>query len=895
VTRLWSRLLSRWLSGPGRRALQETAADCEFEVRAATTARGQAVRLAFGALAILRAVIAALMTLEMPRREGAMDRLSHDLVYAWRRLRRTPGFTAIAVLTLALGVGANTALFSLVNGLLLKSIPVPNLPRIVALTEVDQPGARLLFGLNEDEYRAIEQSHLAAIETLCVSNPLIGALSGAGQTDVVSGELVSGHYFEVLGLVPRAGRLLLPSDDDAADAGTPVVISERLWRGWFGSDPSAVGQVVRMASFPLTIVGVAPEAFRGTWLPTLQAADLWAPVTAASHLYTVNGPSSPTGSRAPSGRTFALLRPGVPVAQVDAAVATIGRRLPQSNRDVGLTAVPAQREILFDDYEKTGLLLGSAVLGLSGLVFLIACANLTSLLLARGAARTGEMAIRIATGASRGRVFRLLLTETFLLITLAGLVGLMLAFAGTWLMNAVPVPALNGIVLRFDPSPDLHVFGYAFVIALLAALAVGVLPAWRAARTQPLGVLASSGADGGATMRGHGLRTLLVASQVAMSVVLLLGAGLYLRSASKSVQFNPGYDISTGAMASVNMAMHKYDEAQGRRLLGRLLEAARQIPGVESAALTSAVPAASERAFTNYLLSEGQPLKLSNGFAHGWPALIARVSPGFFRTLRLPLRRGRDFTDGDRAGAPGVVIISEGTGAKLWPGSDPIGRRLSMDKNGPLLEVVGVAADTATDLQGETRFPFLYVPVEQNYSGRMSIIVRTASQPAAMVGPLRQALRAVDQDLAVFDARTVADTVGLLLMPIRVTALVLGIIGALGLSIAVLGLYGVMAYLVSQRTREFGIRQALGASGAQIYTGVMRQGLRMLVLGVVPGVVVAFIGAGFLKHILYGIPPHDLQTFVAVPSALVLVGLVAAFVPARRAAHVEPNIALRHL
>jgi putative ABC transport system permease protein len=843
----------------------------------------------------VRAVAAALGTFDGPFREGTMDRLRDDLVYAWRRLRRTPGFTIVAVLTLAAGIGANTALFSLVNGLLLKSIPVPRLDRLAALTY--NSSSVTGFFLDKDEYRALVDSHLEGIEKVFVSNSLFGALTGAGQAEVVSGELVSGDYFEGLGLAPRAGRLLQPSDDLAADAGTPVVISERLWRRWLGSNPSAIGQVVRMAGYPLTIVGVAPDAFRGTWLPTMNAADVWVPVTATEHVETMQGTVSPTETHEPSGRTFVLRRAGVTLPQLSAEVAGVMEHgahpgsPPQS-----LRAVPAERAILFDEFARPGLLVGSAVLALSGLVLLIACSNLTNLLLARGAARTGEMAIRIAIGASRGRVFRLLLTETFLLVTLAGFVGLALAFAGTWVMTAVPLPAVDGIVIRFDPWPDLRVFGYAFGLAVVAALAVGVLPAARAAGTEPLRILGSGGASAGATRRGHRLRTWLVASQVAMSIVLLLGAGLYTRSAFKSLRFNPGYDISSGAMASVDMALHKFDEVRGRRLLGQLLDAARQMPGVQSAVLTSGLPATSRSGSTSYLLGEGQPpARIFYGQPFGWSAGCARVSPGFFQTLRIPLRRGRDFTDRDTRDTPGVVIVSEQAGTKLWPGQNPMGRRLMIDKDGPLLEVVGVAANTATDLQGGTAFPFVYVPLEQHYSGRMSIIVRSTSDPAAMVQPLRQALRAVDQDLAVFDEGTVSDRFGVMLTPIRVTAIVLGALGALGFGIAVLGLYGVMAYVVSQRTREFGIRKALGASAPQLYSVVLGQGFRMLVFGVVPGLVMAFIGAGYLRHLLYGIEPHDPTTFVAVPVALVLVGLAAAYVPARRAAHVDPNTALRDL
>jgi predicted permease len=816
-----------------------------------------------------------------------MDQFTHDLAYAGRRLWRAPGFTFVAVLTLALGIGANTALFSLINGLLFRSLPVPNLDRIVALSDVERSTGRIFNSVSGDALRAIADTGASPFEQLALRDPLIAAVSNAQQAERVTGELVSGNYFQTVGVMPLAGRLLQPADDRESGSDTPVVISERLWRRWFNANPAAIGQTMTLAGYPLVIVGVSPDTFKGTWIPTLMAADVWLPVRVSDQVVTVQRTAG-MPVRTAHG-VLATLRSGVSMAQADAAAGAIGRQVSSGDsHGLSLAVLPGRRAIMPQEFDQYGALLGSALVGLSGLVFLIACANLTNLFLARGVARSGEMAVRMAIGASRERIFRLFLTETVLVTVLAGAAGLVLAFATTYLMTTIPLPALDGIVIRFDPSPDLHVFGYALLIALVAGLAVGIVPARQAARTEPLRVLAAGGA-GGATTRGRRLRTRLVASQVAMSVVLLVGAGLYVRSALAALHFDPGYEMSAGAMASVDFSLHKIDEVRGRAVLSRMLEAARRLPGVERAALASALPAAGPSRYAS-LLPEGQ---VSAGRADVY-AGSAQVSPGFFQTVGIPIRRGRDFADTDGPGAPPVIIVSERVAKRFWPGQDPIGRRLGVGSERGLFEIIGVAADTATSLTG-TSTAYVYRPVAQSYSPKMSVVIRAPGRPATLLEPLRQALRAVDSDVAVFDVRTVADSVGLLLVPIRLTALVLGTLGVLAFGIAVIGVYGVMAFVVSQRTREFGVHKALGASESQIHAMVLRQGFRMLIRGVLPGLVLALIGAGFLQHILYGVQPRDPLTFVVIPLVLLTTGLAACYLPARRAARVDPNVALRDL
>jgi predicted permease len=820
------------------------------------------------------------------RRVRLMDDLLRDVRYGARVLWREPGFALVAILTLALGIGANTAIFSVVNGLLLRSVYAPNIERIVAVAETRRSRSQPVFSLTPDETSAIEASHLAAIDRLFFTAPypLRGALSSASDVNVVMCELVSGGYFDALGVRPRAGRLLTSADDQGA-AGTAIVISERLWRRAFGASPSAIGSIARMSGSPLTIVGVVPERFRGTWLPTMTATDVWVPLTAEGRLRPSLTRSAPASS---SRRTFARLRVGAHASGVDAAISTIGRALHSGQPAQGLAVFPAQRAIL-DYLFSLGRPIGGVAVALSGLVFLIACANLTNLLLARTMSRAGEMAVRIAAGAGRARIFRLLLTEVTLVAAIGGVMGLLLAQAITRVIAILRLPDVEGLAIQVDPTPDLHVFGYAFLIALAAALVVGVLPAWHAARTDPLRLLATGGA-GASTMRGRRLRTTLVAAQVTMSVVLLLLAGLFVRSWQSGGRFERTEGASWRAsMASVDMGLQHRDEEHGRALQHRLLEAAARIPGVERAALASALPTMASRAAR--LLRDDQP---SDSFRGGTLAFYTQVSPGFFETMRIPLRRGRDFSVGDTVGAPAVGIVSESAARTIWPGGDPIGRWFSIRANGPLIEVVGVVADVPVFFRRGTGDVLVYLPADQDYSAAMSVIVATAD-PAGVLDPLRRALRAVDPDLAVFDVETVEGAIDASRAPMRVVSMVLLSLGILGFAIAILGLYGVMAFFVSQRTREFGIRRALGASGAMIYSVVVRSGLSMLLAGVILGAFLTVIASGLLRRVLYGVDPLDVVTFTAVPAALVVAGLAACFLAARRAVRVDPNVALRDL
>jgi predicted permease len=819
-----------------------------------------------------------------------MDRLGQDLAYSWRRLRRAPGFTIASVLILALGIGANTSLFSLVNSLLFKSIPISNLDRIVTLTDVEPKTGRIYNGIDDEDRRAIQSGLPSMFDGFVTSGPLRGVVAGGGFAEVMLSELVSGPYFDTFGVrSARLGRLLGPGDDVESGGAVPVVISERLWRRWFQMQPSAIGSQLRMAGQTLVIVGVAPESFKGTWLPTMLAIDAWVPDRAGARVR----PESPRPSGAREAhRVFATLRDGHSIDSANTAVRTLGRNLYAAERKLELAVLPGRQGIMIQDFDRYGRLLGGALLGFSGLVFFIACANLTNLLLARGTGRAAEAAVRAALGASRWRISQLFMTETWLLMTLAGVAGVALTMVTAWIMSLVELPQIEGFVITFDPMPDWRVFLYAMAITSIAAVAIGLVPCRNAGRTPPARVL-GGGLTMGATGRGRFARTALVACQVGGSIVLLIGGGLYLRSAVKAATFDPGFETSRAMIASVDFDLHRFGESQGRRALERMMDAARRVPGVTHVAEANTIPVGGTTPrFTLYDESETASVY----------AICADVSPQFFDTLRIPVRDGRNFAETDRLGAPPVAIVSERTAARLWPGANPVGRRMiarsyvGQVETSMTLEVAGVVADTATSLRTDRAAqPYCYRSAAQHYNARTSILVRTTGNPAAAIEPFRRALQQTAPDVALLNLMTVEERVGALLLPIRITAVVLGSLSVIGFAIALLGLYGVMSYVVAQRTREFGVHKALGASERQIHGMVVRQGVRMLAFGVVPGLVLAFIGAGFLQYIVYGIQARDPLTFALVPTLLVAVGLIACYVPARRAGRVDPSVALRDL
>lgn len=824
-----------------------------------------------------------------------VDAVRRDVFSAAKSLRRTPGFTAIALLTLSFGIGANASLFSLINGILLRSSPLPSLERLVALSKSRTEQGLNTFFFSAEERRVVVASE-SVFDAVMVSDPLIGALSAGGQVSMASGELVSGNYFDVLGVPPLAGRLLQPSDELA---GTSIVLSERFWRRVTAADPGIVGAAVTLAGQTLTVVGIAPMSFNGTWLPSMKPADFFVPVTAADRLRTVQGTvANPSDSR----RTFARMRAGVALVQADAAVRLIGQQ-----RGDEWAAVPAERAMLFEEFARPGRYISIAVLALSAAVFLIACANLMNLFLARTASRRSEIGIRLTAGASPRDVKRLVLAEVAVLT----LTSAVLAFAVAWLFAAclarLPMPELEGQRVYFDATPDLRAFGLAFVFAFLAARAIGLLPAQQAVRTNPVEVLTRAGTGQiTASAKDRRTHTRLVALQVGLSVVLVLLAALTVRNA-RSLLPNREAGRVDAAVARVNLARHKIEEPEGRRIYERLLMAARAAPGVSAAALSSITPDgraqlsrfAAPADIDLASLPECSPAHREGcALRNANVVTVATVSPGFIAASGLRLSQGRDFGAIDAMGAPFTALVTEEVAARFWPGGQAVGQRLLVGpfadpSSGSTHEVVGVV-DSGTDTPLPNQ-PSVYLPMDQQYAPAMTVIARGPSDAGALVEPLRRALRNAEPTLLFSEVGTIAQSTGFASRILNTAGTTVGILGALGFAIALIGVYGVVAYTVSQRRRELAIRKALGATTLQVYGLVLGSGVRMLLFGAVPGVFVALGVAMWLRRTIYRLLPFDPVTFVVVPVALVSAGAVATWLGARREVNIDPNVALKNL
>jgi len=816
-----------------------------------------------------------------------MERLWSDLKLAARLLARSPGFSAVAIASLALGIGANTTIFSLLNAILLQPLPGREPGRLATVYTSDSSGP--LFGASSYADYLDFRGSSPAFEGLAAYGvkPLLFT-EGDGSQRILA-QLVSGNFFDVLGLHAQHGRTILKGEEEAGRHAV-VVLSDAFWRSRFAADPGVVGRAVALNGRPYTVVGVGPAGFPG--LVRGIGVDLFVPLAM--------DPSFTGDSLEERGNRGLLLigrlRQGAGIGAASAELALVGRRLHASHPDywTNVRGEPRVVSVLPEDASRVLptvrgpiaaflALLFTAV----GLVLLLACTNVASLLLARASARRRELAVRVALGAGRLRLVRQLLTESLLLSGLAGSLGVALAALSLRLILAFQPPLPFSLALGLEL--DRRVLLFALAISLATGVAFGILPALRAAGARPSEAL--KGRESGVSRRRLlPLRDALVVAQVAGSLVLLVGAGLFLRSLSRAHAIDPGFDPEQALVFSLDLQAQGKDAARGAAFYEELQHRLAATPGVTATSFATDLPLTlgGERRGMRVLGYEpgpGEDMEIHSSF----------VGASYFETMRTPLARGRGFDEADAPGARPVVVVNEAFVRRYWPGTDGLGQRIALPWDGGdvTLEVVGVARDGKYTSLGEAPLPFVFFPHRQLYRAQMAVVVRTAGDPAAMAPELRRQVQALDATLPVYDVKTLVAHLGTALFPARAAATLLGLTGALALLLAAIGLYGVLSYLVSLRTREIGVRVALGARREDVVRLVIGRGLRLACAGLAIGLVLAAALTRFASFLLYGTSPLDPGTFAAVTALLVGTALVAAWAPARRAAGVEPMVALR--
>jgi len=808
--------------------------------------------------------------------------LRQDLAFGFRVLRMHPGFTAAAVLSLALGIGANTAVYSLVNALLLRPFPIRDPERLVAI-HTSREGIR--YGRTSyPDYQDV-QSRCDAFSGVLARFYFPVSVRRSGAPKVILANLVSGNYFEVLGVKPLTGRTFLSEEGAVGTTHAVVVLSHNLWKRSLGAEPGILGSTLLINSHPFTVIGIGPEAFRGEMVGF--ATDLWIPITMASRILPINPNLQDRGSGWLD--MMGLLKEGVRERQAQSALETLASNLRQeyATSNKGKTfAVVSGAMARFPVVELGRGIIGflGVLTGIVGLTLLIACSNVANLLLARGAGRKREIAMRLALGAGRRRVIRQLLTESLLLSVLSGLVGLLVAMWAIELFALVDAP--TPIPVALDVTLDYRVLAFTFLLSLLTGFIFGLTPALHASGLDVRTALNEQSSQGTGGRSKSRLQACLVTGQIALSLVLFTAAGLCLKSLSAALSANPGFEIKNGLAVGLNLSYAGYDEARGRAFYRQLIERVEQLPGVRSASLALVVPL-SYMSNTEPVSPEGYEPRSGESLQVQNNAVGAR----YFETLGIPILRGRGINQEDRQDTEPVAVINETMARRFWRGADPVDR--SFDAGGMKVRVVGVVGDGKYFHLGEKQESFFYRPLAQIYVAFTTLHVKTAGDPRLLVKPVREVLEKLDPGLPVSEVRTLEEHMRLSQYPARIAGLTVSCFGSLALALAIVGVYGVMSYSVRQRTREFGIRMALGASPGEIQRLVLRRGLRILLAGLSAGLVLAFAATRLLSSLLFGVSAVDPVVFIGVSLVLAFVVSLACFFPAQWASRCDPSESFR--
>jgi putative ABC transport system permease protein len=811
-----------------------------------------------------------------------MQSFWQDLRFAARMLVKNPGFSLAAILTLALGIGGNTAIFTITSAVLLRSLPYEAPQQLVVLDaqQKDQQSRCCTLGWTD-----LVRGHNKSFSSVAVAASDTFNLTGRGEPQQIVAGRVSPEFFGMLGVKPQLGQFFVPEDGQAGGRYV-IVISDSLWHTRFGGDRNVVGQSLTLDSTTYSVIGVLPAEAQFAFLPP---ADVWTPRYFEHSLFTTQRLRSGVGYLT----AIARLRPGVTREKALAELQVLHQQYRKENpaapdADPGVSAIvtPLQDSIVANI--RTGLLVLSIAVAM---VLLIACANVASLLLSRALARRKEIAIRAALGAKRSAVIRQLLTESILVAVIAGALGLGLSFAATRLLANLGTANLpSGISITMDARVLLFTLG----VSVLTGIIFGIFPALQLARTDMNSTLRDEGRSSTGSHSRVQIKGLLVVGQVALSLLLLIGAGLLVRSFAKLLGTDPGFDPRNVLTMNVSLPSVKYADALKQiAFFDDLLRRVSALPGVQKAAISAALPLVPKR--ITPVLPEGQAVV---PLAERPFMIIEAISPQWFQTMRVPIRSGREFTKADNAQAPKVIIVNEALARRYWPGQNAVGKHILIGRQPAAAEIVGVAANVknkglALDPQVQIYFPFPQIPW-----GNMNLLVRTATDPHSMVSAVRAQIAAADPDQPVTNIQTVDEIMDGSRAQPRFTMLLLGIFSVTALVLAVVGIYSVQAYSVAQRRQELGIRMALGAEKSDILRLVVGQGVTLTLAGVVIGLVLAFVLTTFLGSVvsglLYKVGIRDWTTFVLAPLTFMAIALVASYLPARRATRVDPTEALRY-
>jgi len=815
-----------------------------------------------------------------------LERFGQDLRSGLRLLRKNPGFAAVAVLSLALGIGANTAIFSMVNAVLLRPLPYPDSDRLAIVWQKYTKRGWGLVPMSYPNFAALrEQSQV--FESVGAASYGVFNLTANGGPERLLGMRVSANLFTVLGVSPAVGRAILP-EEDKPGAQRVAILSHELWQRRFGSDAGIAGKSLTLNGEAYTIVGVMPPDFQypppftvtiASTAMAMPKADLWVPLAMATN-------QAGVGSR--NFQMIGRLKPGVSSTQAQAEMNAIAGRLeqqypgPNTGMEFSLTTLRQQvtgsvRQALW------------VLFGVVGFILLIACANVANMLLARASGRRRELAVRLAVGASRLRLIRQLLTESVMLASVGGALGLLLAYWGCKLLIAINpdrIPRATEIRINW------YVLGFTVALTLLTGVIFGLMPALSASKLDLNESLKEGGRSASGGVSGGRSRQLLVVAEVALSLVLLIGAGLMIRSFARLLATDPGFKPERLLTLRLTLPSANYGPQQQQiGFYQQLMQRIERLPGVEAVGAINRLPMTGDSDNSGFAIEGHAPANPNERIY----AAHRVVNPDYFRALGVPLQRGRAFTAGDAAGAPGVAIINQTAARVFWPNEDPLGKRIGPDgfPPGTWLTIVGVIDDVRHAALGVEPQPEIYWPYSQKTDRRIDLLIRTTADPLSLAGAVRSEIWAIDKDLPVSDVKTMDELLSGSVAQPRFYALLLAAFAVVALLLAIVGLYGVMSYAVNQRTHEIGIRMALGGSPRDVLRLSINQGMRLALIGIGIGLGGALALTRLMKTLLFGVSTTDPLTFTVIALLLTFVALLACWIPARRATKVDPLIALR--